>query len=69
MIIRAVIVFIISAIAGILLKSQHVIFFSTILRTTLNNSDICSAVTVSVRIKFLKLPTTFQYSCDGTSEW
>ena len=63
-------VFIISAMAGILLKSQDVYFsFSTILRTILNNSDICSAATVSVRIKFLKLPTTFQYSCDGTSEW
>ena len=29
----------------------------------------CSAVTISVRIKFLKLPTTFQFSCDRTSEW
>ena len=62
--------FIISAIAGVLLKSQHVYYFSVkIFRTILNNSDICSAVTVSVRIKFLKLPTTFQYSCNGTSEW
>ena len=43
------------------------LFFSTILRTILN-TDICSVVTISVRIKFLKLPT-FQFSCDGTSEW
>ena len=49
--------------------SRCLLFFSTILRTILNNSDICSAVTVGVRIKFLKLPTTFQFSCDGTSEW
>ena len=33
-------VFIISALAGILLKSQNAYFFSTILDTILNNSDI-----------------------------
>ena len=62
-------IFIISAIAGILLKSQDVyFFFSKILRTILNNSDICSAVTIRVRNKCLKLPT-FQFSCDGTNQW
>ena len=29
----------------------------------------CSAVNISVRIKFLKLPTTIQFPCDGMSEW
>ena len=49
-----------SALAGILLKSESVyFFFSTIFGTILNNSDICSAVTVNVRIRFLKLPLPF----------
>ena len=26
-------------------------------------------MTISVRIKFLKLPPTIRFSCDGTSEW
>ena len=29
----------------------------------------CSAVSISVRIKFFKLPTIIRFSCDGTSEW
>ena len=36
---------------------------------TLWKIQICSAVTVSVRIEFLKLSTTIQFLCDGISEW
>ena len=63
-------IIIICAIAGILLKPRDVyFFFSTILVVVLNNSDICSAVTIIVRFKFLKLPTTISFSCYRTSEW
>ena len=59
----------ISAIAGILLKYE-VYFFSVKFFVPYWIIQIfCSAVTVNVRIKFLKLLTTIQFSCDGTSEW
>ena len=59
-------IFIISALAGILMKSQSVYIFSVQFLARYRIIQIfCSAVTISVRIKFLKLPTTIQFSCDG----
>ena len=61
---------IISAIAGILLKPQNLHFFPVkIFVVILKNSDILLAVSISVRFKFLKLPTTIRFSGDGMSEW
>ena len=57
------IIIIISALAGILLKSQEFYFFCSVqfLSWYWKILIICSAVTVSMGNKFLKLPTTIQF--------
>ena len=64
-------IIIISAIAGILWKPQDFHFFCSVqfLSWYWKIQIFCSAVSISVRFKFLKLPTTIQFSCDGSSEW
>ena len=65
--------FIISAIATVILKSETCCFFQLIFvsdpGTYWKIQIFCSAVSISVRFKFLNLPTTIHFSCDGTSEW
>ena len=67
---RIIHVIFICAIAGILLKSQEFYFFCSVqfLSWYWKIQIFCSAVSISVRFKFLKLPATIRFSCDGTSE-
>ena len=59
-----------SAIAGIVLKSELCCFFQSTFRTRFEYLQIfCSTVSISVRLKFLELPTTIRFSCDETIEW
>ena len=60
---------IISTIAGILLKPQDFHFFVQYNSCDTEISDTLFGSEYKREIKFLKLPTTIRFSCDGTSEW